>query len=364
MPEYAPTLGALTIRDGTRADRDAVADLFERAEPEIPLTRAAFGDMWEWLHWGNPVRPSDVLVGADADGTLDGHVAMLPVMFRAGGEPLLAGWPCELMVDEHQRKSLLYPALVQKLLRLCTTHGYAFAYALINRPRVLKANIALGLRPLGEVPVWARPYRPSSIAREMLGGARGRAAALLAAPANVVCGMLGPRVPRGIALQEVTRFDTEIEPLFATTLHAAYRYVAERTAASLNWRFFGLPARGYRAFVARSGGRIAGYVAFRTMPMRAFTALGIADLWHDPAVPAAGTALLAAVDRAAREEQVDLAACLMPRGSPMASLLRRHWFFASPESFTLTVYQPRRDLPYGASTLADWHPTWYDHDYV
>ena len=363
MPEFNAKVGRLSIRDGVPADRDAVADLFNRAEPEIPLDRAAYAAAWDWLHARNVVQPSDVIVAADEHGALQGHVAMLPVAFERDGATTIAGWPCQLMVDDRQRRGLLYPVMVQQLLQFCRTRGYEFAYALINRPRVLKANIALGLRPIGIVPIWARPYRPARIAGTLVGGRWGRAIASLASPANLLF-RIPYRPRRGVDVRAIERFESDIDALFAQTLVPRYRFVARRDAATLNWRFFGLPERGYRVYVASAGGAIRGYVALRMMPMKAFRALAIADLWHDPAFPVAGDALLALVHRLALAEQVDLAACLMPPGSPMAALLRRHWFLESPESFTLTVYQPHRDLPYTGSSLADWHPTWYDHDYV
>jgi predicted N-acetyltransferase YhbS len=364
MARFEARVAGLLLREGVRGDRDGVADLFTRAEPEFPLERGAYARMWDWLHWNNAIRPSEILVGEDEGAQIQGHVAMLPVAFSVDGEAKLAGWPCQLMVDESRRHSLLYPAMVQQLLRSCGPRGYDFAYALINRPRVLRANIALGLKRVGEIPVWARPYRPASILGKLLGGARGRAAAFAAAPANFALRMLSAPRERGIVAQEIGRFEPEIDALFESTLMPAYRYVARRDSRTLNWRFFGLPERRYRVFVARTGGRTVGYVAYRTMPMQKFTALGIADVWYDPSVPEAGRALMAAVHRGALAEQVDLAACVIPRASPMAGLLRKNWFFETPESFTLTVYQPRGSHRYVDTPITDWHPTWYDHDYV
>ena len=352
------------MREGTRDDRAGVADLFTRAEPGFPVERDAYARQWDWLHWSNAIHPSEILVGEDERSQIQGHVAMLPVAFSVDGEPTVAGWPCQLMVDERWRHSLLYPAMVQQLLRFCGSRNYAFAYALVTRPRVLRANSALGLKPVGEIPVWARPYRPASILGKLLGGALGKGAAAVAAPLDHLLRVLGAPATRGIVAEEITRFEPEIDALFASTLTPAYRYVAKRDARTLNWRFFGLPERRYRVFVARTGGRTAGYVACRTMPMQKFTALAIADIWYDPSVPAAGRALMAAVHRCALAERVDLAACLIPRASPIAGLLRKNWFFESPESFTLTVYQPRRSDRYVDTPITDWHPTWYDHDYV
>lgn len=365
MPEFAAKIAGLRVRQAVVGDAAAVADLFVRAEPDFPLDGDAYARMWEWLHWRNTVRASDVLVAEDEAGSLQGHVAMLPVSFHAGSSLVVAGWPCQLMVDDRWRHSLLYASMVQQVLSFCGSRGYEFAYALINRPRVLKANGALGLRPVGEVPIWARPYRPADILGKTVSGPWGKFWARLGQPVNALGRFALPRAARGIAVEAIERFEPEIDEMFRTTLTPAYRYVSERNAAVLNWRFFGLPERRYGVFVARENGRIVGYVAFRAMPMRAFASLAIADIWHHPAVPAAGHALMAAVHRAAIAEGVDLAACAMPERSPMAGLLRKHSFLKSPESFTLTVYRPRRGRPRdGEAPMGEWHTTWYDHDYV
>ena len=363
MARFSAAVGGLEVRAGTPEDRSAVAALFARAEPEIPLAREAFGRLWEWLHFHAPGRTSDVFVAGKGDDDLRGHVAMLPVPFACEDTPLTAGWPCELMVDDRARGTLLYPVMVQQLLRLCKTHDYAFAYALINRPRVLAANIALGLKPIGELPVWVRPYRPMAMLPKAFATPAARLAARLLGPLDALLRLRPPGAARAVSIESIARFTPEIDELFARTLSPAFRFVALRTSERLNWRFFGAE-RTYHVIVARAAGRIVGYAALRVMPMRAYRALAVVDLWHDPAEPAAGRGLMREVHRFALAEQVDFAACLMAPHSPMAGLLREHWFGKSPESFTLTVYQPRREMPYGGTPLTDWHPTWFDHDYV
>ena len=345
------------------ADLPAVYDLYRAIEPHDGISADGFARWWRWLYADNPPGLSVVLGSFNAAGRNLGHLALLPVDFVVDGERVLACSARQLMVAEDQRRTLLYPKLVKEFFKTYPAHGCAFCYAEVTRPRVLAANLALGFRKIGRLPVYARPYRFEKLARSGLG----RFAALFKPAfwlAKTAARLGVPLAGRQYTVSEASRIPEDFEPLLGS-LSGQFKLAALRTVPILNWRFAGNPDRGYRMFLVRAGNQPAGYIAVRRMPMREFDALAVVDLLFDCTRPDVGHALLRRVHRLAIAEGVDIAVTMMNEHSPFRRVLRRWGFVESPEQFTLLIHEPGNAGHALASRPArDWHITWFDHDFV
>jgi hypothetical protein len=357
-------MSTIVIRDYQSQDAPGVALLQNDVDSELQLSSEQFLSEWGWFGHSNPAGPPKALVATDAKGTIVAHEAVVPFMATKDGRPLVAGLPCQLVVTRSLRNTPLFLQLEMQLLSQYQQAGIDFVCGPV-RDHVLRAHLVMGFRAVGSLPVYARPYRLSRLARHYLGrGVQYAAVKTLLRLAELPLQFFPHRRSRGINVVPVETFDTrtaaEIEHLCSQLgLHAL------RTAAVLNWRFFQCPDRSYLVFVARNAGQCLGYVALRRMPMHEFDTLAIVDLVFPSARPDVGRALLAAVHDRAVGMQVDLAVCMFNANSPLIPVLRRCGFLRTSEAFTIIVHQPKdASFRVDMETLKNWHYTWFEHDYV
>ncbi len=364
MADFGAGRKGSLVRRAEAADTGAIFDLYRRIEPEDPIDAEGYDMWWRWLHAANPVGTGYALGAFAADGRNVGHAALLPFRFVVDGEVLTAGFPCQFMVDEALRRSLVYPTLVSRLLKEYSENGFNFCYATVTRPRVLEANVAMGFRRGATFPIYARPYRCARIVAERFRAAAplGRA---LAVPGDRLLRLGWPfGRDRAVSVEEVAHFPDGAEP-FLTAMRPRFPLAALRTAPILNWRFTRNARRGYRILLATRDGRPVGYAVTRRMPMKVFDTLALVDLLYDPDEPAVGNALLGAVHRMAVASGVDLATTMAAPHNPYLGTLRRWGFLRTPEGFTLITHEPKGGrLGLGDRPFADWHLTWFDHDFV
>ena len=99
--------------------------------------------------------------------------------------------------------------------------------------------------------------------------------------------------------------------------------------------------------------------------MKNLTSLAIVDVMFGEDDRATATALINHALGEARRESADVCACMLNELSPYYPTLKRHGFLRTPETFTLILHEPPAS-PHRLSEAppADWHLTWFDHDFV
>ncbi|HEX3551356.1 MAG TPA: hypothetical protein VHT53_13310 [Candidatus Elarobacter sp.] len=353
-----------TVRDYREGDLDGIGALQLHVEPEMRRPPREFTELWRWMYRDTPFDAFKAVVAEDDAGTIVGHEGIMPFALAFRGEPVVGGITCNLIVAEHLRKSMLFPRLVNALCKGYPAAGFAFGYG-PNRPKMLKAMLALGYRDLGPLPVYVRPFDLSAVAAHYV---RSRALrAVLKPPLRAASGLwnaLGPRAPQGVTVERVERFGEDARAFFEQAFRD-FAIAAVRTPEILNWRYFAAPNREYTVYRAVEGGRFAGYVALRRMPMLGFDSLGIVDIAYPFDRPAVGRALLARVHRDAVAEGVAFTACMTGPSGPLGALLRRAGYVRAPEGFRMIVHEPK-GVPsrFPDTALDGWYVTWFDHDYV
>jgi hypothetical protein len=358
---------SLEVRDAAESDIDGIARLSFAEDPAAARDAETFARMWKWLHQENPTPGGQVIVGADeSSGEIVGHYSMLPFRFRRHGQPFATGgFACRLLVAESHRNQFLFPKLELKLLGDYPKRGIDFAYGLLNRPLVLKAHLFFKFKAVCVLPVMARPMK--------LGKALDRAVKnptlrKLARPFEPIGDALLPHLrwpdDDSIEIRAVDRFHAGLDEKLAPLIEKL-PLAAERTSQMLNWRFATFADRGYRIALATTGDRLRGYVVTRAMPMKELTALAVVDILFDPADTAAGNALVNTALDQVRHANADVCAAIVNPHGPYLALLKRHGFIRTPESFTVIVHDPN-DQPLNLTAIppADWHFTWFDHDFV
>ena len=353
-----------TVRDFRAGDLDGIAALQLHVDPEMRCPPHEFVDLWRWMYRETPFGVFKVVVGQDESGAIVGHEGIMPYALAVDGEPVVGGITGNLIVAEHLRKTMLFPRLVTALCKGYPAAGFAFGYG-PNRPKMLKAMLALGYRDLGPLPVYVRPYDFAAVAARYVRSPALRA--VLGSPLGLLTRasrLFAPRAPQSVQVERIERFGEDARAFFEQALRG-FAISAVRTPEILNWRYFSVPHREYAVYRAAEGGRFAGYVALRRMPMLGFDSLGIVDAVYPFERPEVGRALLAQVHRDAVAARVAFAACMTGPSGPLVALLRRAGYLRAPEGFRMILHEPKgAPSRFADGALDRWYVTWFDHDYV
>lgn len=346
------------------------AFLLSIAEFEGTISEGEEAAIWRWLYERDG-RVEGAFLAEDEEGRVVAHYGVAPWAYSHGSDDFAAGLLCKLAIDERYRKSPLFMALSRTVLAArYEDEGPLFAFGLANRPGLLPFHLAMGLRHIGDVPVFAKPLRFERVAPSMLSERWSRwavpPARLAGRVFRAVLRRLASRMSKRWLISPVEEFDEAFDRLDASRLDGRFR--ASRSAAMLRHRFAEGPPRGYQVYRVDSGSGLAGYFVLRRMPMREFDTLAVVDLVLAPDAKKALGSVLRFVDGQAVEQGVDLISVLA--GDPgLRNGLRRQLYFETPESFQLLVHPSAGDRAalseaLAGATIDAWYLTWFDSDYV
>lgn len=358
MPKYI-------IRDAGDNDVQGIARLRVGIKEFTTVTVEEYVSLWEYLINKNPCRIQKALVAVNDENRVVAHYAIVPFNFIKDNKTLLGGFLCQLMINEKFRQELIFPRMEMKFLKEYKKLGYDFAFSLGNRAHVVKAHLSFGFTQIGDLPVYARPYKLSKIAPHLM---KSRIINILARPAfcaiEKVLRLKRPSYAKNIDIVQISGFDPDIDQFFST-VKKYFPYCAVRDSVTLNWRFADSHENKYRILVARENNIIIGYAVLRRMTMKQFDVLAIVDILFSPERPDAGKALLKSVHERAVELDVDMSSCMLNPHDPLCPTLLGAGFFKTPETFSLFVHEPREKTPhFSRESFNKWHLTWFDNDAV
>lgn len=359
-------MASLVVKDAQEPHLPGIAQLAFDEHPSAPRDVAAYARLWKWLYWEGPYQRGKVLVGVDAEERVVGHYGMIPFAFRRNGQPLgRGGFICGLRVAQSHRNTILFPQLELKLLASYEPEGLDFAHGLLNKPHVLKAHLAFKFKSVCVLPVLARPVGVHNVVQQVV---KKKAVRTLLRPLEPVGNFLLARLrwpsDRRVAITRAERFSREHAPALEA-LTRQFGIAAERTVESLNWRFAQHKDRGYTIVLATINGALVGYLVTRTMPMKDLTALAIVDILFAPGDEATCNVLINVALDEARKASADVCACLLNPEGGYYRYFKKRLFVRTPESFTVILHEPKEPKHHLAQAQpAEWHFTWFDHDFV
>lgn len=355
MPNYS-------IRKPKDTDIEGIASLHQKIWPDDFKQEDEYFVFWKWLFENNPLSIQKALVGSDNNNRILSHCALIPFSCNVLGKEYTGGFICQLMVDEHFRKELLFLQMELKLLKEYEKAGMEFVYGLINIPEVLKAHLVFRFKKIGTLPVYARPFQFSEIARHFISH-------------RLIFSFLKPfllllqrlfSIPAQMKKKKTDvkiqkRFDSRFDD-FYTRMLGYYPAMAVRNSQVLNWRFVDFPKRDYKILIMEEREKISGYIVLRQIKMLDFHVLAVVDILYPPEREDIGKRLLKAAHQEAAGLKVDMTACLLNPHSPMLSLFKKRFYFKTPESFVFILHERGKTI--SKEEFKNWHLSWFDHDYV
>jgi predicted N-acetyltransferase YhbS len=358
-------LAKYIIRDAHQDDLPGIARLRNSIKEFRTIETEEYISLWNSLIKTNPCLVQQVLVAVNEQNEIVAHYAMVPFKFLKDSTPLLGGFLCQLMVQEEYRKELIFPRMELKFLKDYKSLGLNFAFSLGNREKVVKAHLSFGFSKIGELPVYAKPYKLSGIVRRYI---KSSILNTLMTPvlfaAEKLLLLKNPSVKGDLSVTEISRFDSNID-LFVAQVQGNFPYSALRNATILNWRFAGYASVTYQILVVKEEGKIIGYTVLRHMDMNRFDVLAIVDILFSPDRIDAGKALLNAVHKIALQLNVEMSACMLNPYSPLCPILKKYGYLKTPETFSLFIHEPKGTSPhFSEDSFEKWHLTWFDNDAV
>lgn len=294
----------ITYRLATTDDFPALVALKGKMKGETRAP-AEWIARWPWQFVEHPGRrPGDSanMVLALLDGVIAGAIGILPVRLRYRGQVIDAAYGCELFVDPDTQGH----GIGQKLI-LEVVARYPESLWVNTPPAGARSYAKRGFDGVEPVPFFMLPVHPghilSSRGKPALGrllswsGGLGRMWARMRAGSH--------RLPAGIFLAEVSRFDEEFTA-FQASLDDPEIVRPVRDAAYLEWRYRKCPFGPYRVKAARARDELAGFVVYRVKPSPHGRMGTINELEASPRIPGLREALLSAAVRDLLDEKPDL----------------------------------------------------------
>ena len=352
-----------TIREADQDDLSGITRLRHTIKEFRPIDTREYESFWNSKIYNNPCSIRNVYIGMTEKKEIMAHLAMMPYKFLKDGEPIIGGSLCELMVHENCRKELLFPRVEMKVLSVYKGLGVDFAYGMANRGEVMNAHLSFGFRKIGDLEVYAKPFKLANLARSMI---KNNFLNTIMKPvlfiAEKVLGSINTYGQQGLDTTEISMFDQAIDQ-FLEEVQRHFPYTALRNSGILNWRFASSPAVKYYILVTKEQGNIIGYAVLRRVVIKGFETLAIVDILFSPDRTDAGKSLMSAVHKKARELDVEMTACLLNPHDPICPVIKKCGYYKTPETFALIIHEPRGPVHhFNKDSFSKWHLTWFDHD--
>ena len=294
-----------TVRPYRDGDEASILELFARAFPHAPRSRAHF----EWKYRRNPYGNERISLTFEDASRLVGHYSGYPVPFYAFGREVLAHQIGDTMTDVSVRyvgrgpTSILGRTALDFYARFCEDR-IAFNYG-FNVANIQKFSLRF-LRSDRVEPVTYRVAPPPSPMKRV------------------------SRMMRGYQLELVRETTAEWDELFARAANA-YRFLVRRDAQYVRWRYLQCPDVEYAVVAIRKWRRLVGWIVFRIRDDRFLWG----DALFDPAHGDAAEVVLRHVVPQYRVRQIE--AWFPPRPRWFDEMLTNLGFETRPEPQDLSV---------------------------
>jgi GNAT superfamily N-acetyltransferase len=236
-------------------------------------------DRWRWQYDENPHCPPEgpEIWVAKENGTVLGQYATMPVRLLVKGRILRASWGMDVMVRPNlQRKGLGSRLFLYWDQNVEASLGLGLSvqsYSLFKK---------LQFQDVGPVPCYSKPLDVRALLARRF--PRGLAAAITPILRALLFLAFPWRPTKGTSVAVVPlegAFGPDYDALW-TKASPKFDFIAERTAAYLEWKFHRPPHVRYEVFEARRGAELQGYVVLRATVRNGVRLALLVDLFADP----------------------------------------------------------------------------------
>ena len=316
----------------TEADVDGLVDLCQ-AQPG--KAAAITADYVRWQHSANPAGLAQVgLAKENGSERIVGVVWLIPVRVQVGEEVVLGSFSTYALVHPDYRGQGVFTALVDHCKQRGQAEGCRFTYGFPAPTSYATLVNRIKWHDIGQACLYVRAINTGRLVRRRLGD--GPVQRALAAGGQAGAHLLfGPR-SLGTQATEITVGEADtIDPAldsFWARIRSKYPVMVVRDTRFLSWRYGQVPGRRYQIWTARHDGRVVAATVLRSATVEGISCGMVVDFLVEPTERGrlGGEALLQHAVAQFREEDVDLAGCLMLSHAEEADLLRRQGYIQCP----------------------------------
>ncbi len=325
---------ARPYRDG---DEEGILELWRAVYPDRKYVREDWLAWWRWMYRDNPAGMG-VIALADHDGRIIAHTAEIPMMMKIGEGEALAAIGLDAMTHPGYRRQGTYAATVELRRQESQKRGIRAEYAFRSKYSYAYPGLSgkVGMFDAATLPKVFRPLDWAATLKTQTGNklvlALGPAAGGLLT--SVALRPAKARLPDGMTLSEVDRFDDRFDQLWAR-VSPRYRSAVSRKKDYLNWRYVAVPDRHYTILTARDASAVSGYAVFSCADADGTITGLIAEVVAETR-PVEECLIEASVQRC-REAKAALVWAARLASTSLAKAYRRQGFIAAPRSKTKLV---------------------------
>ena len=356
-------------REYEAGDESAIGALWRAAFPDDDEVGRTELEYWNWQYRDPPAGFARIRV-AVADGRIVGHYAVIPVAMQVEGKHVCGTLSLDTMTHPDCQRQGILTKLASEVYDELGRAGLPITYGFPNENSVGALTKTLGWHYVCALRVYVKPLHADVIAERLLpGGLLGSMAKPLAHLGATLIGRPSsvPEPARN-NMRWLERFSSDADELWQAVYNRS-KIALTRNADFLNWRYPQNPLRGYRILAYEEQGQLLAYAVLRCMEQFGLRGGMIVDLVGHPTRDDALATVLAAAEEYFRQEDMDLAACLMHGDRRTVQSLRRSGFLPAPgRAFKEWHFCVRlNDSSTDADCIADadrWYVTFGDTDVI
>lgn len=330
----------------------------------------------EFLRWQYLDNPNGRVIGYVARneaGKIIGQYVVAPISIRCEQQILPASFSLNTLTHPEYFGQGIFVELGKMAYKKCSELGIALTYGFPNPNAYAKKIKYLNFSDIGHLKFYVWPLNTLNMLK---------ATVKLPVTAMILKCLLDPMVRTmfpvsklkegsTIEIAEISRFEESYRE-FWQRYRDNYMVIIDRSVEHMNWRYFNVPRRKYRVFLARSKGRVEACMVLRQLEIKGIQTGLIVDLLvdHSSMDIDCGLMLLKKALEIFQAEKADLVGCLLPKHTREADILNTVGFISCPRlmlpqpfALTLGVHVPmedsRRELLFD---LKNWFLTMGDYD--
>ena len=344
-------------------DLRLVKEFYERSyQGDLNRKIVAF----RWMAENNPfIDQGNNYVLVLKDGKVVGYCGSMPMRFYLNGQPFMAIFGQEILVDPSVRKQGLATTLLREI-----KYSNCFWISLWFNENVLSILQKEGKLNIGYFRPLKKIFKIESLFRvELKERIKNRIIE------NILLKLARryhrlrhekKREKEQYDVEGVETFDSRYDEFFLR-LAGKFKLISDRTSQTLIWKYIDIPHRQFRAFCVRKNGNLVGYIILGIEHQEHNIKKGIiADLLIDPEEVEGLKSLLRISDRFFIENGVDFSVCHV--SSPIfRSVMRKQGYYEGKQvkCDCLLIYNEKLSPnPEIVKDINNWYFTYGDSDYT
>jgi GNAT superfamily N-acetyltransferase len=268
-------------------------------------------EFWKWQFMDNPAGKGFIQI-ADDTGTIVGHQPVVPTDFLIQGKRVKLAMSVDTMTHPGYQKQGIFTTLSTAVYEQAEKSSIDIIWGFPNensRPGFIKN---LEWSDVATLPVYASILRTENLLRQYLAFPRlNRMVATFLDPLSRLFFSVKSITTPSLAITEIYAFDERFDRLWNQNGYQ-HPIIQIRDAKYLQWRYFQIPLRKYRVFIAEQEGQPVCYMVLRSMDLFDIRAGVVVDLFPIHAERKAQMALFRRAIQIYLEEGRDLVVFMVP----------------------------------------------------